>query len=204
MSTPTRHPLHWPAGWKRLPSWQRKAATFSRHKKDLTVYDGVQRVLAELERMGISEADVIVSTDVRTRLDGLPRSGEPKPSDPGAAVYWQPPVGPMRCMAIDRYDEVADNLAAIAATLEAMRAIERHGGAAILDRAFAGFAALPAPGAVRDWWEVLGVPRNSSADEVTAAYRRLASAAHPDKPGGSHERMAALNAAKEAALKERS
>lgn len=200
--TPTRHPLHWPTGWKRFAPVQRKEATFTRYKKALTVYDGVQRVLLELERMGIHEADVIVSTDVRTRLDGLPRSGEPKPDDPGAAVYWQPPVGAMRCMAIDRYDEVADNLAAIAATLEAMRAIERHGGAAILDRAFAGFEALPAPGAKREWWEVLRVSRDSSREEVRRAYRLLASAAHPDKPGGSHERMAELNAAQDAALRE--
>ena len=38
-------------------------------------------------------------------------------------------------MAIDAYTRTADNLAAVAATLEAMRAIERHGGAQILERA---------------------------------------------------------------------
>jgi len=46
-------------------------------------------------------------------------------------------------MAIDIYDTVAGNLAAVAATLDAMRAIERHGGAQILKRAFQGFKALP-------------------------------------------------------------
>lgn len=75
-----------------------------------------------------------------------------------------------------------------------MRAIERHGGAAILERAFTGFTALPAPGAAREWWDVLGVPRNSSADEARAAFRRLASENHPDR-GGSAERMAEINAA---------
>ncbi len=192
--TPTRHPLHWPVGWKRLPGHQRKAGTFTRYKKDLSIHDGVQRVLRELERMGISDQDVIVSTDVRTRLDGLPRSGEPKPADPGAAVYWQPDTGPMRCMAIDRYDDVADNLAAIAATLEAMRAIERHGGAAILDRAFAGFEALPAPGARGEWWEVLGLARSASPDQIRDAYRRLRSECHPDR-GGTVERFDAIEQA---------
>lgn len=197
-TTPTRHPLHWPIGWKRFAPVQRRTASFSQYKKSLTVYDGVRRVLRELERMGIAEPDVIVSTDVRTRLDGLPRSGEPKPADPGAAVYWQPAGLPMRCMAIDRYDEVADNLAAIAATLEAMRSIERHGGAAILDRAFAGFDALPAPGAPRQWWEVLGVPRSSSVDEITHAYRRLRSQHHPDRGGAAAEFDAVERAYREA------
>lgn len=179
--TPTRFPLYWPTGWKRIAN--RADATFNRNGKDLTLFDGVQRVLESLVRMGIGEADVIISTNVRTRLDGRPRSGEPKPEDPGACVYWQPGAGAMRCMAIDRYTEVADNLAAISATLEAMRAIERHGGAAILDRAFAGFTALPAPD--RPWDEVLGVSIPASAEEVQAAYRKLRSERHPDRSGGS-------------------
>jgi hypothetical protein len=60
-------------------------------------------------------------------------------------------------MAIDQYDRVEHNLAAIAATLDAMRAIKRHGGAEILDRAFTGFTALPAPMAGgKPWRQVLG------------------------------------------------
>ena len=53
MSTPTRYPLQWPEGWKRTQSYQRKAATFSRQGKALTVFDGVQRVLDELQRLGV-------------------------------------------------------------------------------------------------------------------------------------------------------
>lgn len=200
--TPTRNPLYWPTGWPRRSATGRKEAAFKRNGASLSVTDGVRRVLLELQRSGVPESDVIVSTDVRTRLDGLPRSGEPKPADPGAAVYWQRSGGPMLCMAIDRYDEVADNLAAIAATLEALRAIERHGGGAILDRAFAGFKALPAPSA-RPWVEVLGL-QAMEGHEITPsvlrqARRRAASTAHPDKPGGSHEAMAAVNLAYERA-----
>lgn len=199
------YPLQWPEGWKRTSSFQRRSATFHRNKKALSIFDGVQRVMDELGRMGLGRDDVVISTNVETRLDGFPRSDRAEPGDAGAAVYWQEKKGGRRVMAIDHYDRVADNLAAIAATLEAMRAIERHGGAAILERAFTGFTALPAPGqgAKREWWEVLSVPRKCTREDVKAAYRLLASQYHPDKPGGSHAAMAELNVAQEAGLKER-
>ena len=201
MSTPTRYPLQWPEGWKRTQSYQRKTATFSRQGKALTVFDGVQRVLDELQRLGVHQDDVIVSTNLQTRLDGLPRSNQARPSDPGVCVYWQKsPKEPMRCMAVDRYDEVQDNLAAVAATLEAMRSIERHGGAAILDRAFTGFAALPAPvGGKRDWWTVLELPSTASQAEIREAFNRLAREHHPDR-GGTDERMAEIIRARDEAL----
>ena len=200
MSTPTRYPLQWPEGWKRTQSYQRKAATFSRQGKALTVFDGVQRVLDELQRLGVHQDDVIVSTNLQTRLDGLPRSNQARPGDPGVCVYWKPAKSPMRCMAVDRYDEVQDNLAAVAATLEAMRSIERHGGAAILDRAFTGFAALPAPaGGKRDWWTVLELPSTASQAEIRDAFNRLAREHHPDR-GGTDERMAEIIRARDEAL----
>ncbi len=196
------YPLTWPAGWKRTPAGSQREAKFQRFDKRLTLTQGLERVLTELQRMGIDKQDVIVSTDVRTRLDGMPRSGEPEPKDHGAAVYWQEWNGSRRVMAIDIYDKVADNLAAIAATLDAMRAIERHGGAAILERAFTGFTALPAPGAARNWREVLGITGTPIGQDLQQAYRRAASAAHPDKPGGSNDAMAAVNLAYEQAKQE--
>ena len=200
MTAPTRYPLQWPEGWKRMQSDQRKTATFSRQGKALTVFDGVQRVLDELQRLGVHQDDVIVSTNLQTRLDGLPRSNQARPGDPGVCVYWKPAKSPMRCMAVDRYDEVQDNLAAVAATLEAMRSIERHGGAAILDRAFTGFAALPAPvGGKRDWWTVLELQSNASQAEIREAFNRLAREHHPDR-GGSDERMAEIIRARDEAL----
>lgn len=181
-------PLAWPEGWKRTQPGFRRSATFTKYKKRLSVYDGVQRVMEELGRLGLGRDDVVISTNIETRMDGFPRSDRAEPGDPGCAVYWQEKKGARKVMAIDHYTRVADNLAAIAATLEAMRAIERHGGAAILERAFTGFTALPAPGAAREWWQVLGVDSTATADQVTAAYRRLRSEHHPDK-GGSAERF---------------
>lgn len=207
------YPLAWPQGWKRTAPAQRRRANFNtsswtgapggadnyRRKRDLTVTDGTNRILAELSRLNIDRQDVVISTNVRLRLDGLPRSGEREPEDPGVAVYWteRRSSGAPRCMAIDRYDRVADNLAAVAATIEAMRAIERHGGAEILNRAFTGFTALPAPvTGMRPWRDVLGFPVDSQPaySEVEDAYRRARSTSHPDK-GGSHEAFMAVQSA---------
>lgn len=198
------YPLQWPTGWKR--TLNRKDGRFStkgygRPARSVSISDGVERVLGELDRMGYTRNDVVISTNVELRLDGLPRSDRSEPGDPGAAVYWRTRKGDSKVMAIDIYTRVADNLAAIAATLEAMRAIERHGGAAILERAFTGFVALPSPGAAREWWEVLGVSRSCSRDDIRAAFRRLASEHHPDR-GGDAARMAEINAAHDKALKE--
>jgi hypothetical protein len=223
MSTPpTRYPLQWPIGWKRKQPSQRTAARFSKKETkysqrgdgssysyktsaEISIADATRRLLEELERMGVREYDVVISSNLQLRLDGLPRSGQSQPADPGAAVYWRD-KGRDRCMAIDAYDRVEHNIAALAATIEAMRAIERHGGAAILDRAFTGFTALPAPivaGMKKHWRDVLGFPHDYqvSADLVRERYRSRATAAHPDT-GGSHAEMSELNAARDEALEE--
>jgi hypothetical protein len=177
-------PLTWPDGWGRLKSYQRKRATFARNKRELTIADAVTRVREELGRMSIRDDDLVVSTNLELRMDGWPKSGQREPADPGAAVYWRDKAKNTRCMAIDRYDRVADNLAAIAATLDAMRAIERHGGAEILNRAFTGFTALEHE-ASQHWSVVLGVPRDACREEIETAYRRLRSQHHPDKGGSA-------------------
>lgn len=194
-------PLTWPEGWPRTVDWKRVHGKFSARGKQLSVAEAVGRVRDELKRMGLKDDDIIVSTNLRLRLDGLPRSDQPEPRDSGAAVYWETKKG-NKVMAIDRYARVADNLAAIAATLDAMRAIERHGGAEILDRAFTGFTALPAPTA-RDWAIVLGIADilKPTEEDVQQAYRRAAAKAHPDR-GGTTADMQAVNAARDAAMKE--
>lgn len=210
----TAYPLSWPEGWPRSP--QRKAARFSksdwragygsssyRVQRELSIADATKRVLEELQRLGVPYGEWIISTNLELRLDGLPRSGQAAPADPGVAVYWQRPGETMKVMAIDIYDRAADNLAAVAATLNAMRAIERHGGAQILERAFTGFTALPPPGTSRPWWEVLGMADPAlrrSRDAILDAYRMQAKKAHPDA-GGSDAAMAEINAARDEALR---
>lgn len=203
----TAFPLAWPEGWPRSAS--RKRATFGKTeqrsnghgswtaKKALSIEEAIRRVRGELQRLGVDAAnDAIVSTNLKLNLAGFPRGDRGDPADPGAAVYWQDGKGQMRVMAIDVYTRVADNLAAIAATLEAMRAIDRHGGAQILDRAFSGFAALPPP---RSCWDVLGIEPGSPESAIRAAWRAKAARVHPDH-GGSDAAMAEVNRARDEAL----
>jgi len=49
------------------------------------------------------------------------------------------------------------------------------------------------------WWHVLDIPPTASSDEINLAYKTMAMNAHPDR-GGSHEAMARLNKARDAAL----
>lgn len=231
------YPLQWPAGWKRTEAHHRTPARFGKKRTvqssftqsdgtrssytrmgEVSIADAVSRIRGELVRMGIDDDNLVISTNLLLRLDGLPRSSQRDPDDPGVAVYWSDPAmpgNPPRCMAIDRYDRVADNLAAVAATLDAMRAIERHGGAAVLERAFTGFTALPAPEVKDPWWEVLGWrtramllsagvdrgllqscnPFEAERQLVVDAYRRLRSKHHPDKPGGDAAEFRRVQAA---------
>lgn len=215
-----RYPLDWPDGWKRIAPSARTAGRFAtketvygsadaqghrnswKRAKPISVYEAVQRIQYELDRLGVRDGDSIISTNIPVRLDGLPRSGSREPDDPGAAVYWVI-KGRDECMAIDRYASVADNLAAIAATLEALRAIERHGGAEILERAFRGFTALPERASGKSWRDVLGFPplTTPTAEMVKNNFRHRATSAHPDT-GGSRDAFEELIWARDAALKE--
>lgn len=212
-------PLSWPEAWPRFKG-VRKDARFGKEvqhpnykgRGDITMGDAMKRVHYELERLGVDVYnDCVISTNLKINMAGLPRSDQGEPADPGAAIYWQrkqgtgpdSTMGPMRVMAIDIYSRTRDNVAAVAATLEAMRKIERHGGAQILDRAFAGFIALPKPSGA-DWWEVLKFNRAGEVitrEAIVARHRELARTRHPDV-GGSVQQMAELNRARDQALQE--
>ncbi len=202
MSIPA-YPLTWPPGWKRTLASSRGNSLFiNRDKSKLGIADGVRRVLEELRRLGVKEEDVIISTNIRPTLGGRSVEGTGAIPDPGVCVYWTDKQG-QRCIAIDRYKGVGGNLGAIAATLEAMRAIERHGGAAILERAFTGFTALPPASGQEQPWEILGTHASAPREEIEIAYRRAAAKAHPDRLTGSHEQMTRVNAAYEAMIARR-
>lgn len=134
----------------------------------------MRRLQGEIDRLGARLP--VVSTNLETRLDGLPRSGQRKPDDPGAALYFQLRGKPI-VLACDHYDTVEANLAAIAAHIDAMRAMERH-GVGSLEQMFAGFTALPPAVSPDDWREPLGNPR--TLQEAEANYRERMKYAHPD------------------------
>lgn len=187
----TAYPLTWPHGWPRTAPSDRKYGRFSTRtkdkdrnwatQKDITLNQAVQRIQYELLRMGVDFDDVVISSDLQLRMDGLPRSGQRKPDDPGVSV-WFDRDGVHQVIAIDVYTKIEQNLAAVADCIKALRALDRHGGQ-ILNRAFTGFAALPDPSAPQGWWEVLGVSRNASRADVDTAFKRLRSQHHPDRGG---------------------
>lgn len=202
--TAQRYPLAWPMGWKRTRLRRRghfksgKSATG--YRSDIGVPAAVSRLVKELDRLGVDPGDVVLSTNLRVRIDGTVVANAGEPHDPGAAVYFRYKKR-ATVFACDAYYRVADNIAAIAAHIEALRAIERH-GVGTIEQAMAGYRSLPADTAA-DWRSVFGFPAGQrvSAAELDSAFKERARSAHPDK-GGSDAAMAHVNRAREFALQE--
>lgn len=196
---PQAYPLAWPHGRPRRMSWQRKDGRFASgsgsDRSRISIDSAARRVEAEVERLGGSYP--VVSSNVQLTLSGRVKADHAK-DDPGVAVYFQLKSKPY-VLACDLYTRVADNLAAIAAHIEATRAITRH-GVASAEETLQAFQALPAPAR---WFEVLDLRQDASIDEITSAFRAKALKAHPDKPGGSHDQMARLSSARDEGLKAR-
>lgn len=193
-----RYPLEWPVGWVRTLPGKRINAPFRRYNKRLNGYDATARLETELERLGAKGA--VLSTNVSLRLDGRPRSDE-APRDPGVAVYFSF-KGKATVLAADRYLTVADNIAAIAGHIEALRRIERY-GVGTIEQALAGYRSLPADTAA-NWRAVFGfaVDKTPTLEQLDTAYKDAAKKHHPDRPGGSDESMAHVNRARDYALME--
>lgn len=212
-----RYPLEWPAGWPRTDPAGRMPAKFGVMKQSehgwssrgaISVHAAIRRLQDQLDRLRAS--DPTLSTNLPLRLDGQPLSNVREPDDPGVALYFTRKGKPI-AMACDRWTRTADNIAAIAAHIDALRRIERY-GVGSLDRAFHGYRALAAPGAAsaRPWREVLMIADDGQWIEslpagelirAEQAYRRLAKRRHPDN-GGTADAMAELNAAIAEARKE--
>lgn len=189
---PTAFPLTWPTTMPRT-----KAPVKSQFRTSLNgALNNVRDSLFAFSRdSGKKIEGLVISSNVTL--------GEQKPADPGVAVWftWD---GLSVCIAVDRYPKVEDNLQAIHHVIEARRTELRHGGLHIVRATFTGFTALPAPGAKRPWREVFGFGQieRITVDYLNERYRAKSKAVHPDAPGGSHDAMAELNAAKADALKE--
>lgn len=180
------NPLTWPTGWKRTV-----------YKKKSIFKTGFARardgLFHELKLMGVSDWNVILSTNVPLRQDGIPYAGMAQPKDTGVAVYFRYKNKPM-VFACDQYTKVEDNLYAICKTVEALRGINRWGASEMMERSFTGFLALPAPAAKvpREWWDILECRRDASPEVVRAQYLRLSKDNHPDR-GGDENKMAEIN-----------
>ena len=200
------YPLRWPEGRRRTPAHKRirggfgratKRGTFDdaqRFRRQLSIAEARSRLMDELDRLGAIYWTL--SSNLRVRMDGLPYSNQAEPEDRGVALYFQI-ADRSYCLACDRYDRAADNIAAIAAHVDALRGIERWGVGSV-EEAFAGARFALPDGVGPSWASVLG-PCASRA-EARAAYRERAKRAHPDQ-GGSDEAMHALSKALDAALR---
>ena len=182
-------PLYWPAGVPRTTV--RSRARFKTGQRFAFIRD---RLLHEVQLLGA--ANVVLSTNIPVRNDGLPYASQGKMlADPGVAVYFKL-KGASRVLACDKWASAAENMAAIAGHIEAIRAVDRY-GVGTLEQAFAGYQALPAQAS--PWWTVLEFDqRPVSLRVVEDRYTELAKVHHPDR-GGRPDTMAKINAARDAA-----
>lgn len=187
-----RYPLTWPTGWARTPLHLRRHSPFK------TSFDKAQRnVVRQLDLLGARR--VIVSSNLKLRNDGFPYAQQPRCDDEGIAIYFVR-KGKDMVFACDQYAKREDNMHAIGLSIEALRGLERWGASDMMERAFTGFTALPAP---FDWRTVLGfVPGEiPTLGDVERNYRNLISGCHPDQ-GGDHDSFVDLNLARDEARKE--
>ncbi len=195
-NTITAYPLTYPTGWTRTPKHKVTASRFGTWKAKPTVWQAIHALNPELRLLRAK--DVIISTNLRLRNDGLPMSTQKEPDDAGAAVYFTLNQKP-RVLACDKWRTVGENLWAIAKHVEALRGQERW-GVGTLDQAFTGYAALPAETGI-DWHSALGLMGDVTRDEINQKYRKLLIEhnAHPDV-GGDRAEFERLTKAREQAL----
>jgi len=163
------YPLQWPHGRPRTK--QRTDSRFSVNPR--AAFD---EMMDELARFGAQ--NVVVSFDCPLRrTDGTPYADDLKDllPDPGVAVYFNKGKRSI-CLPCDQYRRPWENIRAIGKSVEALRAMERHGAHQILDQAFENFTALPSPDMAGDapdavWWVVLGVSPDCTRAEAHEAYK---------------------------------
>lgn len=195
------YPLTWPEGWPRHRGGRDSDSRFRGRTYGLTIGRTRDALLAELRQLGAR--DVVLSSNLKLRNDGLPYSQQPLlGADPGIAVYFTLKKRPL-VMAQDRYSSAEGNLRSLTLAISAMRQLERHGGGTMMERAFTGFVAITPPDWKKPWREVFGVKpgHDIPVAELHRRFKEKAMNRHPDQ-GGADTLMAELNVAYEEAKRE--
>lgn len=203
----TKTPLTWPNNVARTPPHQRTQARFG----DWSITQAGLFVLEEINRLNhrgfpdFEDGSVIISSNLRYKMDGMPYGQQPQPADPGVAVYfnlcferggkWHERPVVLSC---DKWLRVEWNLYAVGKDIEAQRGRHRW-GCTNVEQAFRGYIAIPERTGGSSWWEILGVASTASETDVREAFRDKALTEHPDK-GGTQERWLRLQEALEQAL----
>jgi hypothetical protein len=211
--------LSWPDGWPRTK--HRERSDFHIDRGFNAARDGAFYQLGRMRNV----SHVVITSNLPVTASGKPyTTNQGNIADPGIAVWWID-KGQERVIACDRWLAATENMRAIEKSLEAMRGLDRWGATQIVERAFAGFAALPPPSGpeapppsysdqVRNWREVFSIDpaverglgpyqkgSPAAADLfaiVKRRHRELIRGQHPDV-GGDAEAAAFLNASLAAA-----
>jgi hypothetical protein len=170
-------PLTWPFSYPRCKSPQPG-------RFDTSFGQSRDAIVKEIKLLG--GRDVVISTDIPLRNDGLPYANFSKPKDAGVAVYFTFQKEQV-VFACDKWNRIEDNMQAVRKTIEAIRGLDRWGVSDMLKRAFTGFRALPEQTHTDTWFSVLDVAEDASISEIKEAYRKKAMQYHPDKGGDAKE-----------------
>lgn len=164
-------PLCWPVGWPRT--------TYSNYSQFRTTFGKARDgLLKELELL--NGKNIVISSNIELRLDGLPYAKSKRPDDSGVAVYFYL-FGHSQCIPCDKWRDVGDNIQAIRLTVAALRGLERWGAKEMVKAAFKGFVALP-PGRETRYFD-----EHDTKESAKDKYRKYCKKLHPDVGGDSEK-----------------
>ncbi len=178
------YPLDWPDNIRRTDRRVKSQFRTSLNPAMNNVLDSLKKFASDSSR---KIENVVISSNVTL--------GVQKPADSGVAIWfiWD---GDLRCIAVDKYLKVEENLQAVHHVLEARRTEVRHAGIEMTRATFRGFTpALPAPHTNNHWSTILGVRTDATEPEIQTAFKNMAR-----KHSGTGQ-MSAINVARDQAVK---
>ena len=198
MNTYHKASLPWPAHRKHTPSGDRKYGQFKKGGCLINLYHACARVEKSVaaftgQRKLWRTEELWIYADGKIGVNGTFLANS-RCADPSVVVSFDMD-GKGFTIACDTYTDAAQNLAAIAAYIEGLRAQERY-GVATLGEMLTAHAQLPQR---RSWRDILGNPATRA--EAHARRNEIARAHHPDM-GDPSSYLAEINAAYDIAVKE--
>jgi hypothetical protein len=180
------YPLCWPDGYDRAV--ERYQSNFK-----MTANKARKHLLDEVYRLSGDDAPILSSNVPLRKKDGqmFADVANDELYDPGVAIYFKYNKQQV-VFCCDEWLTPAENLRALGSSIEALRSLERWKCSGIMKRALKGFKALPpaqpgnqvqktqVPVVGSEWWEILGVSKNTDRAVLDAAYKILVKKYHPD------------------------
>jgi len=200
------YPLDWPASKPRTSPYNRYNHAYTkgsdRHRRPVTRAEAQTRIVCALEKFNHQGSGNVVRLDkcelssaLVLNQNGSVKASQKRAPDPGAVLRFYIDESKLP-IAIDKFKDLPQNFAAIAACVDSLRQLWRADAGTFLAAA-SGLNALPAPGAISmNWRSVLAFEQTSepTLEEVVLRHRKMSRHAHPDK-GGTDASQANLNLA---------